>query len=914
MTAAEALADIPVLAATAAGALWLGPDGVPEPVSAGDAARRAAASPPLLVHGVATARRLGIEGFAAYDLLELYAFVRPAMFALPTPAGLVRAVDAGRPDTTAEAMPMLREAAARLLGELATVGHREGHRAAAIALTMGRAGWPWGEPVLAALSTFEGGGRFGGLDIWNALEEWADFAPPPPPDDQPVSEAETRERLSELLGGGSESRPAQADYAAAASWAFTPRDQAGEPRMVLAEAGTGIGKTLGYIAPASLWSEKNGGTVWLSTYTRNLQRQIDGEFDRLYPDPAKKARKVVVRKGRENYFCILNFEEAVQGGAARTGERVALGLMARWAGATRDGDMGGDFPAWLIELFGRARTIGLTDRRGECVYAACPHYRRCFIERSQRKARRADTVIANHALVMLHAATRGDDREMPSRYVFDEGHHLFDAADSAFSAHLGGQEGNDLRRWIRGPEGSRRSRARGITRRIGDLVIDRATAAEALSRAVEAAAILPGEGWQTRLKDGNEMGPAEAFLGLVRRQVYARARGADGPYAIECGTAEPVPGLIEAARTLAQALDDILSPLKALAGDLAALIEDETAEIDSGTRVRLEAAAQGIRRRTEHQLAPWIEMLNGLSAATPPAFVDWFAVDRIGGQDSDVGFHRHWIDPTKPFAEAVLKRAHGVVVTSATLGDRGVGSDDDWHAAEVRTGALHITLPAKRVSIASPFDYAERTRVFVVNDVRRDNVGQVSAAFRDLFIAANGGALGLFTAIWRLRAVYERMAPALNAHGIPLYAQHVDAMDTGTLVDIFRAERDSCLLGTDAVRDGVDVPGQALRLLVFDRVPWPRPDILHRARKAAFGGSAYDDMLTRLRIKQAFGRLLRRGDDYGVFVMLDAMLPTRLLSALPPGVPVARVGIAEAVAETRAMLDRFGEKPVSAAK
>ena len=106
----------------------------------------------------------------------------------------------------------------------------------------------------------------------------------------------------------------------------------------------------------------------------------------------------------------------------------------------------------------------------------------------------------------------------------------------------------------------------------------------------------------------------------------------------------------------------------------------------------------------------------------------------------------------------------------------------------------------------------------------------------------------------------------------------------------------------DAIRDGVDVPGRSLRLVVFDRVPWPRPTILHRARKKAFGGAAYDDRLTRLKLKQAYGRLVRRADDTGVFVMLDSRTPTRLLGAFPEGVEVNRVGLAEAVAETRAFL------------
>jgi len=134
-------------------------------------------------------------------------------------------------------------------------------------------------------------------------------------------------------------------------------------------------------------------------------------------------------------------------------------------------------------------------------------------------------------------------------------------------------------------------------------------------------------------------------------------------------------------------------------------------------------------------------------------------------------------------------------------------------------------------------------------------------------------------------------------------------MDAATLVDIFRAEEHSCLLGTDAVRDGVDVPGRSLRLIVFDRVPWPRPDILHRARKAYWkaagaGANAYDDMLARLRLKQAYGRLIRRADDRGLFVMLDSRLPSRLLGAFPPGVAIERTGLAEAVAEARTFLER----------
>ncbi|OYV99017.1 MAG: hypothetical protein B7Z58_18930, partial [Acidiphilium sp. 37-64-53] len=117
-----------------------------------------------------------------------------------------------------------------------------------------------------------------------------------------------------------------------------------------------------------------------------------------------------------------------------------------------------------------------------------------------------------------------------------------------------------------------------------------------------------------------------------------------------------------------------------------------------------------------------------------------------------------------------------------------------------------------------------------------------------------------------------------------------------------RAERNACLLGTDAMRDGVDIPGNALRLVVFERTPWPRPDILHRVRRTHLSDGdprGYDDAIVRLRLRQGFGRLIRRADDRGVFVLLDRAFPSRLESAFPPGVAVERVGLAETVEAVR---------------
>ena len=913
------LPDVPAVAADWTMAAILDPGGEISLKPVETVGQRVAATRPIVCHRPATAARLKVERFPAYDLLELFAFVRPAQFCLPTVAGLAAALGLAQPATLEDRPLCLIQCAKSLLGELIALHDLEAKPLAEIAGAMARGGWPWGTPVLTALgfgndpNAAKGYGAAAGLRVWMRLPEWQERPPPAPPGSNPITEEESEERLAQLLGPGAETREVQRAYTRTVTAAFQPRGTASQPVLVLAEAGTGTGKTLGYVAPASLWAQRNEGTVWLATFTRNLQRQLDQELDRLYPDPDEKKRKIVIRKGRENYLCLLNYEDAVNRLQTSPGDAIALGLIARWAGSTRNGDMiGGDLPGWLPEILGREKTLTMADRRGECIYAACPHYQKCFIERTVRRARHAEIVVANHALVMVQAALGGiDDAVRPTRYVFDEGHHIFEAADSAFSAHLSGLETADLRRWLLGAEGNAvKTRARGLKKRTEDLITagestDKALSdgglAIALDETLAGARQLPGQGWRNRIKDGTPHGPTEVFLGLVHQQVMARA-DAGSPYSLETECTPPIEGLVDAAKALESALGRLEQPLRRLIAGFARKLDTEASELDTNTRMRIEALMRTLERRGAIPVAAWRSMLGALTAATPPEFVDWFSIERMDGQGIDVGLHRHWIDPTLPFARALADHTHGMAVTSATLLN---GEDDqaaDWANAEARVGASHLAPPVARASLISPFNYTDRTKVIVVTDVRKDDLSQVAAAYRELFLAAHGGALGLFTAISRLREVHRQIAGALDQAGLPLYAQHVDAMDISTLVDIFRAEEDACLLGTDAVREGVDVPGRSLRLVVFDRVPWPRPDILHKARRTAFGKKGYDDAVTRLRLKQAFGRLIRRATDRGVFVLLDPMMPSRLRGAFPPGVEYLRIGLKEAVETVRDFL------------
>ena len=889
-----ALLPLPALHATHAGNWLADDDGVRE-ASRGEAIRQAAETPHILLNAPLVGQRLGYPELSGLDLLELFAFVHPARFVVPTVAGLCRAVGIAVPAGEDGAAGQLRAIAERLLAAMGDAGWAEREGAWTANMTLHRLGWGWGPLVGARLAQPERSERM----LFSRLPQWEEQAERVPPRTVSVSASDAVERLAKLTGGGAEARAGQQAMAGEVAKMFAPRVAKGTPNLILAEAGTGIGKTLAYLAPASLWAERAGGTVWVSTFTKALQRQLDAEGARIIADPEERKRRIVVRKGRENYLCLLNLEDALQG--AFTGRAAMLAqLVGRWAAYSKDGDMvGGDLPGWLPSLFRRAGATALTDRRGECVYAGCPHYRRCFIERAERAGREADIVIANHALVMVNAARGRPDA--PSRIVFDEGHHLFDAADSTFSVVLGGQEAIEMRRWLVGPEGRSRGRRRGLAARLMDVCSYDEEGATALDSAVEAARALPSDGWLQRLAEGSPFGPVEALLGEVRGTVYARAKAQEAGYGLETELADPDGALVGAAAGALEALEALGQPLAALTRRLEAVLEDAPDWLDSSARARVEGAITGLAWRRE-TVAAWVRLLARIGGAADGDFVDWLAIERVEGREYDVAIHRRWLDPTRPLAQAVLSPAHGVLVTSATL--RGSGG---WAQAEARTGALHLPRAAERFEAESPFDYGRMAQVLVVNDLPRGDLAALAGAYARLIEAAGGGTLGLFTAIQRLRAVHARIADRLARAGLPLLAQHVDPIDTGTLVDIFRDDPRASLLGTDALRDGVDVPGESLRLVVMERVPWPRPTVLHAARRLAGGGSAYDDSIVRARLAQGFGRLIRRQGDQGMFVILSAAMPSRLLSAFPPEVQVARVPLDVAIARVARRLGSGAE-------
>ncbi len=575
---------------------------------------------PLLVHAPVTLRRLGLRPRPAFDLLELWAFVRPACPAAPTPRGLALALDMAPPADMEDAAALLPAIAEALLARLAAGRDTPANAdAPGLAARMAASGWSWAPSCWPPSAIPPGGKPADALRVWKRLPEWEEEAPPPPPSSHPVLPAEARRRLATILGPGAEQRPGQGDYASAAAAAFAPRQTRGDPATVLAEAGTGTGKTLGYVAPASLWAERNGAPVWISTYTRHLQRQVEGELARLHPDPAERRRRVVVRKGRENYLCLLNLEDRVNGlaGAAGSAGVIPLALLARWALATADGDIaGGDLPGWFGELFGPAAVLGLADRRGECIHGACPHYRRCFVEHTIRRARTAELVVANHALVMIQAA-----------------HGFVDGAASAGWTAPPCRPATCSTRATTcstpptAPSPPCSAASRGPSCAAGCWAPRAARPAPAACAAGWTSWSAAAPSWRPRWTPpcrpparcpppagrsacpsgrdrwpevgGLEAGQAnvsEALLHLVRHQVLARTAGPElaaterRRASLECDLHPLLPGLTDAAARLERALARIAEPLRTLVARLRERLDTEADELDPGTRARIEAA------------------------------------------------------------------------------------------------------------------------------------------------------------------------------------------------------------------------------------------------------------------------------------------------------------------------------------
>ena len=314
----------------------------------------------------------------------------------------------------------------------------------------------------------------------------------------------------------------------------------------------------------------------------------------------------------------------------------------------------------------------------------------------------------------------------------------------------------ELRRWVIGPERGSKGRRRGLSARLADIASYDEAGGKAIAAARDAAEALPSDGWLQRLGENAPSGPLEALLAAVRATVYARdeSGGQEAGYGLETEAAQLDGAFVERAQAAQEALAELRVPLVRLGVRLEAILAEPPDWLDGAGRARIEGARHSLASRID-LLSAWEALLERLGGPADPEFVDWLAVERSEAREFDIGIHRRWLDPMKPFARTVLEGAHGVMLTSATLRD-----GPDWDAAIAHSGAAELSVAPRLSSFESPFDYAGQAEVLIVTDVPKGDISALAGAYARLIEAAGGGALAR-----TLRGLFRPQLEARRAAG-----------------------------------------------------------------------------------------------------------------------------------------------------
>ena len=583
-------------------------------------------------------------------------------------------------------------------------------------------------------------------------------------------------------------------------------------RVLIAEAGTGTGKTLAYLVPALL----SGGKVIISTGTRNLQDQL---FHRDLPAVRAALASPVVTallKGRANYICHYHLERALLEGSfaqretarhvveikafaehSKTGDKALLGSIAE------------DAPVWNH----------VTSTRENCLGSECEHFRKCFVFEARKQAMEADVVVVNHHLFFADVWLRdeGVAELLPAcnTVVFDEAHQLPETAGLFFGENISTSQLIVLARDIR----------------------------------LEAA---------IHCKDFPALGQAAQALDRAARDFRLAFREEGNRWNHERAMR------LDACRTGLQNCIDTVAELERL-------LQTQAARAPS-----LEQAATRCHD-TSGLLQRW-------QRHDDPGFVRWLEV-----YTQSVVLNATPLSVAEIFASQINGNSRSWVFTSATLSVKG----DFSHYRN------QLCLPdAEASSWDSPFDYASQAMLYVPRNMPDPNDSTYTAAVihaaLPLLAASQGHAFLLFTSLRAMKEAHALLRDTLREHGLdfPLLMQGDCAK--GELLERFRTLDKPVLLGSQSFWEGVDVKGEALRLVIIDRLPFSPPDDPVLAARIdnirANGGNPFMDYQLPhavITLKQGAGRLIRDEHDHGVLMICDPRLVDkpygrRIWQSLPP--------------------------------
>lgn len=640
--------------------------------------------------------------------------------------------------------------------------------------------------------------------------------------------------LSEIIDRY-EHRPQQLAMAKAVT------DSLNKGLYMLAEAGTGTGKSMAYLVPAALWAQKNQRRVVISTHTINLQEQLWEKDVPLLQSLQEFNFKAALVKGRGNYLCLRRWYGEIKAtGNIKPREAGFYARILLWLTKTETGDRSELNLSWLdADLWSNicAESEGCLGKR--CGF----FYRLCFVNRMRRKAEQADVIIVNHSLVLSDIKT--ENRVLPPYKVliFDEAHHLEHTA----TEHLGTLvTKSSLLRWLS-----------AVTKIINKLS--------------EGVASSPHAYWHEKImtvkaQPYHVREAEQVFFELLSNFLLQRTGTGAGKLTLrlreECNL-----------KHLETEIENLVQRMKVLSNSLANIASD----------------IEGFTLDEENEQARELAMLaeQGLSLATDIEFVcrgdSKEHVYWLEGQVSDHGYinislHAVPIEVGMLLHSLLYTHKDSVIFTSATL------TVDGSFAHFKRRSGVELVKPErlKKIRVDSPFYYDTQSLLYVLNDLpeqravsEQDYLQAMAEVIGDLAVVCQGRTLVLFTAHRVLREVYHRLKPAMEEQDILLLGHDIDG-SRSKLVEEFKSSQRAVLFGAASFWEGLDVPGNALSCVVLVKLPfWPPNVPVVEARTEALREHKLDGFLhfslpeAVIKFKQGFGRLIRTKYDRGVVVVLD---------------------------------------------
>jgi ATP-dependent DNA helicase DinG len=631
-----------------------------------------------------------------------------------------------------------------------------------------------------------------------------------------------------------------------------------EDALVAAEAGTGVGKSFAYLLPAIHYALANNERIVISTATITLQQQLFEKDIPLVAGALNKKVKALLMKGRGNYLCRRRLSDALREPDLEDAEHEELARISGWAEAAQNGSRSdlSFVPADTVW----SRVCSEADL---CMGMRCPERERCFVLSLRREAADARILVVNHHLLFADLAARREGAGYDStvvlppftRVIVDEAHTIEAAATSFFSGE-----------WSRP----------GIYRQLGRLYRRRRARRQGLL--VRLAALGSAA--------GDALDDAAAALEQVRDaadeldQLAGELCGGEGVFRL-------CPRRADAEGVLFPGLKDLRKKILALTERARNLLDEAAAKDEDNAAVW---EIKPVLRR--------LETIGGICASFTeyrerPQEVMWLEKRRSAGREPCTVFHVSPVDVAPGLSEALFEPNKTVICLSATLtAGPGRGSGETWEDGggepgqfDYWAGRCGLNLVNGRELLtgrfASPFPYAASVLLAVPSAAPLPEEAEyqpfVDRAAARLAAAAGGSALILFTSYQSLRSAYNAAQPELAALGIRCLKQGDE--DRTRLLQTFLADESSVLFATDSFWEGVDAPGDALRLVILCRLPFRTPsDPVFEARREALeqrGGNPFMELSlpeSVMKFKQGFGRLMRRSSDHGVVAVLDGRL------------------------------------------